>query len=266
MDDERLYAVGALAELAGVSVRTLHHYDEIGLVRPSARTSAGHRRYAAADADRLADVLGYRELEFALEDIQAILDDPRTDPTDRLRRQRTALAAKRDRLDRIIDALDTTLEARNMGTTGLTPEEKLEVFGDFDPDRYEDEVRERWGSTDAYRQSAARTKRYTKEDWTRIAAELESIEHDLATALESGADAGSTAAMDLAERARRHIEGNYYDCPPAMHRNLGDMYVADERFRAHYDDRSPGLAQFVRDAIHANADRADADRDDAAEA
>lgn len=250
------FTIGELAELAGVTVRTLHHYDRIGLVRPGLRTAAGYRCYTEEDAERLAQVLGYRELGFALLAIRDILDDPGTDPQEHLRRQRGLLTERIERLRRIVAAIDTTLEAQTMGTTGLTPAEKLEVFGDFDPDEYAEEAEQSWGASEAYQQSAARTKTYTKQDWQTIKAEGAAATNALVAARRAGLPASSPDAMDGAELARQHISKWFYDCPLEMHRNLGDMYVADERFTATYEKIAPGLAQYIRDAIHANAERA----------
>ena len=251
-------SIGELADLAGITVRTLHHYDQIALLRPGYRSVAGYRCYTEADADRLAQVLGYRELGFGLEAIRTILDDPNTDPRAHLLRQRALLAERIDRLQRIATAIDTTLEAQTMGTTGLTPAEKLEVFGEFNPDLYAEEVQQRWGDTDAYRQSADRAKGYTKADWQAIMAEGEAATNALAAAMKAGRAESSTEAMDAAEQARQHISRWFYDCPLEMHRNLGDMYVSDERFTATYEKIARGLAQYAHDAIHANADRAGA--------
>lgn len=252
------FSIGELAELAGVTVRTLHHYDRIGLVQPGVRTAAGYRSYTDEDAERLAQVLGYRELGFALGAIQDILDDPGADPIDHLRRQRVLLTERIERLRRIVTTIDTTLEAQKMGTTGLTPAEKLEVFGDFDPDEYAEEVEQRWGETDGYKQSAARTKNYTKADWAEIKGESEAIMNAFAAALAAGLPADSTEAMDAAEAAREQINRRYYDLTPEVHCHLGDMYIADERFKANYEKVAIGMAQYVRDAIHANAARAEA--------
>jgi len=254
------FSIGELADLAGVTVRTLHHYDQIGLLRPGQRTAAGYRSYTEADADRLAQILGYRELGFGLEAIRMVLDEPDDDPGAHLLRQRTLLNERIQRLRRIVSAIDTTLEAQKMGSTGLTPAEKLEVFGDFDPDDYTDEVQERWGESDAYKQSASRTKNYTKADWAELSAESQQITEALAAAQSAGLPPTSPQAMDAAEAAREQISRRFYDLSHEMHRNLGDIYVADERFTATYEKIATGLAQYVRDAIHANADRAGASR------
>lgn len=118
---------------------------------------------------------------------------------------------------------------------------------------YAAEAEERWGSTEAYKQSSSRTKAYTDADWAEIKAELEAIEADFAEALESGVAPDDELALVLAERARSHIDQRYYACSHTMHATLADMYTADERFRAHYDDRRAGLAKYVAAAIKANA-------------
>jgi DNA-binding transcriptional MerR regulator len=244
--------VGDVAALAGVTVRTLHHYDRIGLLSPSARSSAGYRLYAPADLDRLHQVLVYRELGFSLEDVAALLDD--ADPVEHLRRQHSLLLERLDRTRSMVAAVEKEMEARIMGVP-LTPEEKFEVFGDFDPDQYEEEVQERWGETDAYAQSKRRTAAYSKQDWLRIKAEGEDVEARFAAALAAGVPADSEQAMDIAEEHRQQISRNFYDCPPEMHAGLGRMYVEDERFTAHYEQIAPGLAQYVSTAVQANAAR-----------
>ncbi|WP_438312516.1 MerR family transcriptional regulator [Streptomyces sp. HUAS TT3] len=248
------YSVGQVAGFAGVTVRTLHHYDEIGLLSPSSRSHAGHRRYDDADLDRLQQVLFYRELGFPLDEVAVLLDDPDSDPREHLRRQHTLLSDRIARLQQMAKAVEHAMEAKKMGIN-LTPEEKFEVFGDADPDQYAEEVEQRWGGTDAYKESQRRAASYTKEDWQRIQAEGEDLNRRLAALLDSGAAADSEEAMDLAEEHRAAIERNHYTCPYEMHTCLGEMFVSDERFTAHYDSVRPGLAVFLRDAILANAVR-----------
>jgi MerR family transcriptional regulator, thiopeptide resistance regulator len=245
--------VGEVAAMAGVTVRTLHHYDRIGLLSPSGRSAAGYRLYAPDDLDRLHQVLLYRELGFSLEDVAALLADD-ADPEAHLRRQRALLRDRLDRTQQMVAAVEKEMEARAMGMS-LTPEEKFEVFGEFDPDQYEEEVQERWGETDAYAQSKRRTSSYTKEDWVRIKQEGEDVEARFAAALQAGVPADSEQAMDIAEEHRQQISRNFYDCPPDMHAGLGQMYVQDERFAAHYEQRAAGLAQYVSTAVQANAAR-----------
>jgi MerR family transcriptional regulator, thiopeptide resistance regulator len=247
-------SVGEVAALAGVTVRTLHHYDRIGLLSPSGRTAAGYRQYSPADLDRLHQVLLYRELGFPLEEVAVLLDDPSADPVAHLRRQHELLRERMERTQAMVAAVEKEMEARAMGVP-LTPEERFEVFGDVDPDRYEEEVQERWGETDAYKESERRTSSYGKDDWLRIKAEQEEVNGRFAEAMRAGAPADSEQAMDAAEAARQVISRWFYQCPPEMHAGLGRMYVEDERFAATYEAVAPGLAQYVSTAVQANAAR-----------
>ncbi|MCQ4081023.1 MerR family transcriptional regulator [Streptomyces sp. RB6PN25] len=248
------YSVGQVAGYAGTTVRTLHHYDEIGLLSPSGRSHAGHRRYEDADLDRLQQILFYRELGFPLDEIAVLLDDPDTDPMEHLRRQHKVLTDRIGKLQEMAAAVERTMEARKMGIN-LTPEEKFEVFGDHDPDDYAEEAERRWGSTQAWAQSQRRAASYTKEDWLRIKAEADAVNEGMIALMEAGQPATGEAAMELAEEHRQHIRRNFYDCSYAIHTGLAEMYIADERFTATYDALKPGLAAYVREAILANAAR-----------
>ena len=249
------WSVGQVAKEAGVTVRTLHHYDEIGLLSPSSRTSAGYRRYSYDDLERLQRILAYRQLGFGLEEIAAILDDSSHDPVDHLRRQHAVLTAKVEELQQMVAAVEKTMEARKMGVS-LNPKEMFEVFGENDPTRYEEEVEERWGDTEAYRQSQSRTSQYTKDDWLTIKNEAAANVSLFQRLFLAGVPADSSDAMDAAEEHRQHIARWFYDCGYDIHRGLGTMYVEDERFTRNYDTDAPGLAAYIRDAIHANATRA----------
>ncbi len=254
VSDSEGMKVGEVARLVGISVRALHHYDDISLVVPSGRTPKGYRSYSAHDVERLHRVLTYRELGFALDDIAVLLDDPSVDALAHLQRQRELLDARIDRLHQMAAAVDKMMEAKKMGIQ-LSPEEQREVFGDnWVGDDYADEAQQRWGSTDEWKQSQARTASFSKDDWIRVKAETDALEADFAAAKTSGVAADSDEASALAERHRASIE-QYYDCGYEMHVCLGEMYIADERFTKHYDDRAPGLAQYLRDAIVANAAR-----------
>ena len=249
------YSIGRVAALAGVTIRTLRHYDEIGLLSPGGRSASGYRIYEEPDLERLQRILFYRELGFTLEGISTIVDDPRTGATAHLRRQRGLLTERIERLQKMVAAIDHEMEATEMDIK-LTPEERLEVFGDFESEEYAEEAEQRWDDTDAYRQSQRRVSNYTKEDWLKIKAEQDEVEANLAALFRSGAAPNSGEAMAAVEAHRQHISRWYYDCGYGIHHGLGEMYVSDERFRANYDALAPGLSEFIRDAIHANAGRA----------
>ncbi|MBL7498554.1 MerR family transcriptional regulator [Frankia sp. CNm7] len=245
--------VGRVARLAGVTVRTLHHYDRIGLVRPSGRTSAGYRVYGADDLERLRWVLVYRELGFPLDEVRLLVDDPDVDTVGHLRRQRDLLIERGERLVAMVAAIDRHLEARAMGMR-LTPEEQLEVFGtDKVGGEWADEAERRWGETDAYQESQRRAAAYTKDDWARLKAEGDTALRAWRDALLAGLPADGPEAMALAEEHRQHITRWFYDCGYDIHVGLAEMYLADERFTQVYEDVAPGLAQYVHDAILANA-------------
>ncbi|MFF9116723.1 MerR family transcriptional regulator [Streptomyces massasporeus] len=248
------YSVGQVAGFAGVTVRTLHHYDAIGLLVPSERSHAGHRRYSDADLDRLQQILFYRELGFPLEEVAALLDDPDADPRAHLRRQHELLTARIEKLRKMAAAVEHAMEARTMGID-LTPEERFEVFGGNDPEQYAEEVEQRWGDTDEYADSQRRTASYTKEDWKRIQAEAADWGERYGALMSADEPPAGEAAMSLAEEHRQHICTWFYECSYDIHRCLGEMYVSDERFKAFYDALRPGLAEHLRDAIVANAAR-----------
>lgn len=253
-DEPRRFSVSEVAALSGVTVRTLHHYDRIGLLSPHARLPNGYREYSEDDLDRLQQILFYRELGFALDDIGALLAEEDLSRLDHLRRQHRLLTAAAERHQRMIAAIENEMEAYKMGIS-LTPEERFEVFGDFDPEEHTEEVEQRWGDTDAYKESQRRVSSYEKSDWEEIKAEGAAIDEGLVEAKRRGLPPGSPEAMELVERHRLHIGRWFYECSPEMQRGLGQMYVADPRFKKRYDDLEPGLAEFVRDAIEANAAR-----------
>jgi MerR family transcriptional regulator, thiopeptide resistance regulator len=250
------YSVGRVADLSGVTIRTLHHYDEIGLLSPGGRSDAGYRVYEDSDLERLQRILFYRELGFTLKEISTIIDDPNTDSMGHLRRQRRLLLERIERLGAMVDAIDYEMEANTMDIK-LTPEERFEVFGDFRPEDHAEEAERRWGESDSFKESNRRVSKYTKEDWLTLKAEAEEVQNRLAAAFEGGLAPDSGEAMDAAEAHRQHISHWFYECTYEIHRGLTDMYVSDERFRSNYDTQAPGLAAYIKEAAHANAARAE---------
>jgi MerR family transcriptional regulator, thiopeptide resistance regulator len=246
--------VGAVATLTGVSVRTLHHYDHIGLVVPSVRTPAGYRGYTDADIERLHLVLVYRSVALPLDEVRALLDDADADVLAHLQRQHSLLLEQTDRIEHTIKAVEELTNAHREGVQ-LTAEEQVEIFGTTSfSEEYAAEAEERWGDTDAWKQSQRRVSKFTKQDWLDIKAEGDALLADLAQAKREGVQPGSEEANALAGRHRASIE-RFYECGDEMHRCLVEMYLADERFTRYYDDVEPGLTQFVHDIVIANIDR-----------
>jgi len=242
-------------------VRTLHHYDDVGLLQPSERTPAGYRLYTGSDLQRLATVVVYRRLGFGLDEIAELLEGS-TPVVDHLRRQRAAVETKVAEMTELIAAVDRAILARqeaqeedDMTDRPATDAELRELFGAEFDDSYAKGAEERWGESEAWATSRARTSAYSKAGWQAVKDETDAVNAAFAAALDAGEPATSEAAMDAAEAARRQIDERFYACSPQFHRNLADMYVADPRFTATYEQIRPGMAQYVRDAVHANADR-----------
>jgi DNA-binding transcriptional MerR regulator len=246
------HSISDAAAFAGVSTRVLRHYDEIGLLQPSARTNAGYRQYSDDDLLQLQRIVGYRELGLGLDDIRRLLTAAPTEAIEALEQQEAVLTAAVDRLTNQLTFVTKTRKAKKMGVN-LTPNELQDVFGDHDPTQYQEEAEQRWGNTDAYKESHRRTSSYTKDDWARQAAESEAIELEFLAAMQQGLYAESPEAKAAAERHRLQIDTWFYPCSYEIQTGLAEMYVMDERFTAHYDKRAVGLAVYVRDAIIANA-------------
>lgn len=255
----RAYRVNDVARLTGVSVRALHHYDELGLLVPRARTRAGYRLYDDDDLLRLQQILIGRALGLSLEDIRRSLDDPGFDRRRALVGQRALLrqraeetAAMLRAVERAIALIDQTTHHQEDATMA---HDVSDLFEGFDPARYDAEAKARWGKTEAYAESSRRTARYTREDWARFAADQKAIFVGFADALAAGQAPDSPAALALAERHRLLIDRWFYPCDHATHRGLADMYEADERFAQNIDAHGAGLTPFVSEAVRQNAAR-----------
>ena len=257
------WRVSEVAERAHVTVRTLHHYDEIGLLVPSGRSDAGYRLYSEADVERLHRILMYRELGFTLEEIARVIDEPAAEHRSALRRQRDLLLARRRRMDAVIRAVDRVLDAMERGTPMKSDEmdEGFDAFAEAPEEvrahqaRYGEEARERWGGSGEYRESMRRARGYSSADWERLQGEVAALGARMAALLAAGADPGGAEAMAGAEALRQHISRWWYPCSYEIHAGLADLYETDPRFMAHYEQRAPGLTAFVAAAIRANAAR-----------
>ncbi|MCW2961139.1 MAG: transcriptional regulator [Thermoleophilia bacterium] len=253
-----LLTVSEVAALAGVSVRTLHHYDEIGVLAPLARSEAGYRLYSPADVTRLREILTWRRLDVPLRQIPQLLEATGADRRAILEDQRARIGDRIDELEQLADALDRAISITEADIVD-TNQDIIDALGGFDPAEHGDETRQRWGHTDSYRESARRTKQYTPEQWRTIRAEAEDLTEDLAALFDEGVDPASQVAVAASEAWRLHVGRWFYDLTPDMQRNLGEMYVEDPRFTAHYDgpeDERAGFAAWMRDAFAANAEAA----------
>lgn len=241
------YTVARAAALVGVSVRTLHHWDEIGLLVPGERSSAGYRLYSAADLARAQQVLVYRELDFPLADIARLLDDPEVDELGHLERQEALLEGRISRLAGTVSAVRRLKEAKAMGGD-VSPQQRAEIFGvEWNPE-YDAEARRRWGDTPEWEESQRRTTAMDADGWRAVKAETDALEADLGAAVRDGVDPASERAADLVERHRLSVD-RFYPCSTGKQMCLVNSYLADPRFTGHYESVQPGLTRWLREAV-----------------
>lgn len=231
--------------MSGTSVRTLHYYDEIGLLKPSNVKENGYRYYEEKELIILQQILFFRELQFPLEDIRAIIRAPGFRALEALQEHKKLLELKRKKLRGLIQTIDTTINRLKGGET-MNGNDLFDSFGDDEMKQYQEEVKQRWGNTDAYKQSLERTKHWTKEDYERIKKEGTVFTKRLADAM--GTDVANKEVQDLVAQHHKGIE-TFYDCSYEMYRKLGELYVSDKRFTAYYDTFRPGLAAWLKEAI-----------------
>ena len=254
MKEPRWYQVKEVARIAGISVRTLHHYDEIGLLVPKVRTAAGYRLYGDDDLLRLQQIFIGREFGLALEEIRRSLDDPDFDHRQALQAQRERLRKRAQQIDAAIRAVDAAL-AILATEKGADIMDIKQIFEGFDSSKYAQEVRERWGDTDAHKESTNRASRYSAEDWSKIKSDQAAIYGEAATAMNAGKKPTDREVMDIADRHRLLIDRWFYPCSIAMHSRLANLFESDGRFAENINRHGEGLAVFLTAAIRANVDR-----------
>lgn len=233
--------IGEAAKLGGVTVRALHHYDRIGLLTPGAVGDSGYRYYGEAEMERLQRILFYRELGFSLREIAGLLQNG--DREEALRGQKHLLTMQRDRLDRLIALLDDCLKGESV--MDFTPFDRAEL--EQEKKRYEEEVRERWGKTDAYAQSREKAAGRSSRDNDALQRQTEAFFAKVAALREE--DPAGKAAQELVREWQAFLTEHYYDCTTEILRGLGQMYTADERFTANLDRNGAGTAAFFAKAI-----------------
>ena len=236
--------INEFAKLASVSVRTLHYYDEIGLLKPAfVDEQNGYRFYDEFSLERMQEILFYRELDFKLKSIAEILSSPNYDKQKALAEQRKLLILKKERLERIIAALDSAEKGK------IT----MSAFDNSDYEtarnQYEAEAKRRWGETAAYKEHAEKTVNYTKDQWQNVNDGLMAVLAKFAACMKDGHAADSEEAQVLVNELQNYITENYYTCTDEILAGLGQMYVADERFKTNIDKHTPGTAAFISESI-----------------
>lgn len=241
------YTVQQLATLAGISVRTLHYYDEVHLLKPARVAKNGYRFYEEAELLKLQQILFFRELDFSLDDIGRILSSPYFDMKTALRDQKKLIQLKRNRLDKLVQTIDRTIKKINKETI-MQDEELYGSFSTEEADAYAKEAKERWGNTDAYKQSQERVQKMGKAGMAKVMAEANALNQELAVAMKAGQSADSTATQQL---IARHYNGlrAFYEPNLELYTGLANMYVDDPRFAANYEKVAAGLAQYLHDGM-----------------
>lgn len=235
--------VKEVSNLTGISVRTLHYYDEIGLLKPTKTTSAGYRLYGGDALGRLQQILFFRELGFPLKEIRRILENPSFDPREALQNHRKLLVMERDRLNGLIRLADQTLK----GEIGMSFKEFDRSDIDEIQKKYEKEAEVRWGDTDAYQESKRRTSAYSAQDWAKIQRDSESIYRAFAANMKKSPD--DPEVQKLVKDWQDLISRYFYNCTDEILAGLGKMYSGDPRFEKNINHYGDGLADFMSKAI-----------------
>jgi DNA-binding transcriptional MerR regulator len=246
----KAYTVGQLAKIAGVSVRTLHHYDHVGVLRPSTRTAAGYRLYGEQDLLRLQQILFFRELDFTLDEIREILNDPEFDLVGTLKRHREVLQRRMHRLARLLTTVDKTIRRLTEENAGMKDEELYEGFGPEQIERYKREAREMYDPA-LVEESERRVRRMSKEQWKAVGAEGEEVTRGLAALTDRPVEDPEVQALI----ARHHawIE-HFYPASAEVYSGLGQLYATHPEFRQFYEKYAPGLADFMAAAMACHAE------------
>ncbi len=240
-----VYTIQQLATLASVSVRTLHYYDEIGLLSPAFIKSNGYRYYTKAELVRLQQILFFKELEFSLEDIKKMMSSKTYDAKKVLLDQRQMFLLKKKRIEKLLKTVDKTIKSMN-DKKEMKDEELYGGLTKEELESYEAEAKERWGNTEAWRQSKERTKHWTKADYQRVAEQSDIFMKKLALLVPKGPEDKEVQKMIM-----EHYNSlrTFYEPTLEMYRGLGEMYVADERFKKNLSTYHPRMAEFMREAM-----------------
>ena len=235
--------ISEVAKLSGVTVRTLHYYDEIGLLKPSKTTEAGYRMYSIEDLEKLQQILFFRELDFPLNEIKEIMINPKYDKIEALNKHKKLLIEKRKRIDGLVTLIDKTIKGDNNMSFKEFDNSKIEE----NKRKYAEEVKKRWGNTDAYKEYEKKTGSYDKNSWNTINEEMAEILKEFADNRDK--DVNSDIVQSLVEKWRGYITLNFYNCTKEILSCLGLMYTGDERFKENIDKYGEGTSEFMAKAI-----------------
>lgn len=245
-----MYKVKEVAVMTGVSVRTLHHYDRIGLLKPEAITSAGYRLYSEENLERLQQILVFKEMDFSLHEIKDLIDRQVFNRKENLKKHRELLLAKKNRLEEIIRTVEMTINSIEGGYQ-MSNKDMFKGFNmkeiEDHQKKYSEEAKERYGK-ETVEKAEKRTAGYSPEDWMNIQSKTDKIYNRIIAGMDHGPE--DTGVQRAVADWRQFITDHYYDCTLDIFRGLGNLYVDDPRFTKNIDKYQQGLAAFFKEAIH----------------
>ncbi len=240
-----MYSIKELADLAGVTTRTLRYYDHLGLLTPAKIAENGYRLYNRDNLLRLQQVMFFKELNVPLKEIQSILDQPEFHPLTTLKEHRGAILAQTGRLNKLLNTLDQTISSLE----GDHIMENQDLFEGFDEKKYQEETRDRWGDTPQYKQSQQKWSRYSSDQKEEIKKEGERIIVRMVTE-NPAIKPDDPDVQDAVGEYYAYLNKFFYTCEVEFLRGLADMWVQDPRFAVNYERIREGGAGFVREAVH----------------
>lgn len=244
------YKIKEVSDIVGISVRTLHYYDNMDILKPKFVTKAGYRVYTDKEIERLQQILFFKELNFTLNDIKEILDNPNFDRKKALENHKKLLMEKKHRIEKIIQCVDKTIDSIK-GEINMDKKDMFEGFDDTEietmKNQYSEEARKKYGKTKAYKESVIKTSNYDKGDWNKINEEGNEIYIAIFKNMDKGIE--SKEIQKYVENWRNHITKNFYNCTLEIFEGLADLYIEDERFTKNIDKFGKGLAEFLSKAM-----------------
>ncbi len=240
------YQIKDFAKLTNVSVRTLHYYDGIGLLKPAfVDKQNSYRFYDEKSLERMQEILFYRELDFTLKEISNILSAENYNKSQALNKQKQLLLLKKKHIERLISAIDCSLKGESIMIS--------EIFNNNDYEKlrnqYAQEAKQKWGGTDAYSECKEKTSNYSKEKWNNVNEEMDTIFAEFAECMQKGEASTGQTVQGLVKKLQDFITDNFYNCTNEILSGLGAMYSADERFRKNIDKHGIGNAEYISKAI-----------------
>ncbi|OFS24573.1 MerR family transcriptional regulator [Brevibacterium sp. HMSC07C04] len=248
--EEEHFSVGEVARQFGITVRTLHHWEELGLVSPSARSRSNYRIYTRADLETIQQIMIYRATGMRLTAVKDVLNSG-TDHIAHLRRQREILTSQMQQTEEMLRAIDRLI-AKETSTVKPSLNEIGEILGEARFAEHHAQAEETYGDTDDWSISQQRTAAWSHDDWAANKSRFDAVEAKLAEAVRRNVSVCSAEAADLAAQ-HREVLSEFFPVTPAKHYLISRSYIADEDFAKHYEDRQPGLARWLADAIEAAA-------------